>query len=120
MPANTLTRIAVAYATCSDIISAVDFLPAQSPDLVRFRLVFTDGSCLQVSEHWQSGMLRAYSYYWLDAANALIIGWDNSPHHTSLRNFPHHKHVGSQSNRQPSDETTMEGVLAIIRSHLAP
>jgi hypothetical protein len=119
MPANVFARVAVAYTLCSDIISAIDFRPARAPNLVRFRLTFTDGSCLHVSEDWQSGALGAYSYYWLDSTNALIVGWDNSPHHTEISTFPHHKHVGSQDYREPSNETTLEDVLAVIRARLA-
>jgi hypothetical protein len=120
MPANLFARVAVAYAICPDIISSVEFLPSRAPHLVHLRLVFTDGSCLHVSEDWQSGALGAYSYYWLDPKNDLIIGWDNAPHHTNIATFPHHKHVGSPANREPSNETTLEAVLAVIHAHRAP
>jgi hypothetical protein len=56
--------------------------------------------------------------YWLDVNNCLLIGWDNAPHHPHLPSFPHHKHVGSQDNRQPSEETTSEEILAAIRVRL--
>ena len=56
------------------IIVAFDLLPTQAPHHVRFRLTFTDGSRLHVSEDWQSGALGAYSYYWLDSADNLVIG----------------------------------------------
>ena len=47
---------------------------------------------------------------------------------TSLRNLlemvdapdPHHKHVGSQNNRQLSEETSPEEFLAAIRDRLSP
>jgi hypothetical protein len=48
----------------------------------------------------------------------LIIGWDNAPHHIRLPNFPHHKHVGQQDQRAPSDETSLEQVLHVIRTQL--
>jgi len=120
MPANLFARVAVAYTICPNIISSVEFLPSRAPHVVRFRLIFTDGSCLQVSEDWQSGALGAYSYYWLDPQNALIIGWDNAPHHTNIATFPHHKHVGSPANREPSRETTLEAVLTVIHARLSP
>lgn len=120
MPANLFARVAVAYTVCPNIISSVEFLPSRAPQLFSFRLVFTDSSCLHVSEDWQSGVLGAYSYYWLDSKNALIIGWDNAPHHTSIATFPHHKHVGSPANREPSNETTLEAVLTVIHARLGP
>ena len=85
-------RIAAAHQICGQLIRAVDLLPARNPNHIRFRLSFTDGSRLQVSEEWRRGELGAYSYYWLDAHDALIQGWDNAPHHRSVSTFPHHRH----------------------------
>ena len=120
MPLSVLGRVAAAYALCAEIISTIDFLPTKAPNLVRFRLTFNDGSYLHVNEDWQSGALGAYSYYWLDAADRLIIGWDNSPHHTTISTFPHHKHIGSPERREPSGETNLEAVLIVVRSRIAP
>ena len=53
------------------------------------------------------------SYYWLTPGNRLKIGWDNAPHHVELASFPHHKHVGEQTNRQLSYETSLEEVLQV-------
>lgn len=46
--------------------------------------------------------------------------WDNAPHHAELANFPHHKHVGQHTSRQPSDETCLEEVMQVIISQLPP
>ncbi len=42
-------------------------------------------------------------------------GWDNAPHHTQLKNFPHHKHIGRQKNMQPTAETRLEEVMRVIQ-----
>jgi hypothetical protein len=34
--------------------------------------------------------------------------------HLHLPNFPHHKHVGTQSNLQPSYQTSLEEVLDVV------
>jgi len=83
-------------------------------ETLRIVLHLQDGTNLRVTEQWQGRTLERYSYYWLTATNALKIGWDNAPHHTRLPNFPHHKHVGRQENRQPSSETCLEEVMAVI------
>lgn len=116
MAANLFGRIAAAHAMGASIIVAVDLLPTRAPQHVRFWL---DGSRLHVSEDWQSGALGAYSYYWLDSADNLIIGWDNAPHHATISSHPHHKHVGAPTSRQPSDERTLEDVLVVIRQQSA-
>jgi len=118
MPVSIFGRIAAAYALCTDIISAVELLPGRTPAHIRFRLTLTDGSRLHVSEDWQTSVLGSYSYYWLDPTDKLIIGWDNAPHHTDIATFPHHRHVGTQTNREPSAETSLEDVLMFVRNRL--
>lgn len=84
----------------------------------RVKVTLADHSTLHVREQYSRGALGSYSYYWLDSANKLIIGWHNAPHHVRLPNFPHHKHIGQQNQREPSDETALEDVLAIIKTKL--
>jgi hypothetical protein len=56
--------------------------------------------------------LEKYAYYWLDAHNGLITGWDNAPHHPHLSTHPDHKHVATQANIQPSIETNLSYTCA--------
>jgi hypothetical protein len=91
MSANVGERVAVALSICSH---------------------------LHISENWRADHLFKYSYYWLNSGNHLIIGWDNAPHHERLPNYPHHKHSGQQSIREPSGETNLEQVLMVIRDEL--
>lgn len=83
-------------------------------ETLRVVLYLKDGTNLRVTEQWAGKVLKRYSYYWLNAANDLKVGWDNAPHHTKLRSFPHHKHIGRQKNLQPSIETSLEEVMGII------
>ncbi|CAN2040174.1 transposase [Candidatus Magnetomoraceae bacterium gMMP-15] len=90
-------------------------LPAElDGSALRVILHLKDGSNLRVTEQWEGGRLRRYSYYWLTSDNELKIGWDNAPHHRQLETFPHHKHVQNQNNLQPSAETCLEEVMKII------
>jgi hypothetical protein len=83
---------------------------------LRLVLYLLDGTTLRLTEQWNDNVLERYSYYWLTATNELKIGWDNAPHHTQLSTFPHHKHVGRQNNLQPSSETRLEEVIAVIQA----
>ena len=85
-------------------------------ETLRLIIYLDDGTNLRVTEQWQGDALRRYSYYWLTADDELEIGWDNAPHHVRLENFPHHKHIGNQSNLQPSHETCLEDVMTVILS----
>lgn len=81
---------------------------------IRVILYLKDGSNLRVAEQWEGEELKRYSYYWLTSEDELKIGWDNAPHHKQLKGFPHHKHVEQQDNLQPSKETGLEDVMAVI------
>ncbi len=85
----------------------------------KLKITLIDGSTLRLNEHYRSNNLEKYAYYWLNADNDLIIGWDNAPHHSNLSTHPHHKHVATQTNIQPSTETNLEAVLDVIRENLS-
>jgi hypothetical protein len=85
----------------------------------RLLMALKDGTTLRVSERWRGQLQVRYSYYWLDRASCLKIGWDNSPHHEQLENFPHHKHIGVQGLRVPSYETSLDAVMLVIEQELA-
>jgi hypothetical protein len=84
-------------------------------ETLRIVLYLKDGTNLRVTEQWAGKVLKRYSYYWLDSANELKVGWDNAPHHTQMESFPHHKHVGHRGNLQPSRETSLEEVMGVIQ-----
>ena len=75
----------------------------------------SEQQCINLSERYS---LKRYSYYWLNPASELKVGWDNAPHHTQLENFPHHKHIGQQENMQPSTEVNLEEVMVVILSEI--
>jgi len=83
-------------------------------ETLRLVLYLKDGTNLRITEQWLGETLKRYSYYWLTSANELKVGWDNAPHHTQVVSFPHHKHIGKQSDVRPSQETSLEQVMPIV------
>jgi hypothetical protein len=81
--------------------------------------VLADGSTLRIVERWQAGQLIRYSYYWLDQANQLRIGWDNAPRHDTVSTHPHHRHVAGQEEIAPSTATRLEAVMFEIGDLIA-
>ena len=113
------SRIFDIYARYGEYITRL--VPLQIEDeYLKIVIYFADGSNLRVTETWESDTLISYSYYWLTSDNQLKIGWDNAPHYGELRSFPHHKHVGQQTRREPSNETCLEDVMRVIISQLSP
>jgi len=95
------------------IVQRIVLLEAEVETL-RVILFLKDGTNLRVAEQWEGNTLKRYGYYWLSSKNELIIGWDNAPHHTKLKTFPQHRHVGTQKNLHPSEETCLEDVVDFI------
>ena len=111
-------RLLAIYAAYAEYI--LSFAPLQIEDeYLKVVIHLVDGSNLRVTEEWEAGELTNYSYYWLTYDNRLKIGWDNAPHHAELASFPHHKHVGQQTDRRPSDETSLEAVMQVIVPQLS-
>ena len=83
------------------------------------RIIFTDGSTLSVFEklHRADNHYR-YGYQWQTADEQLLCRWDNALHYAEILTFPHHQHVGSEENIQPSEPMTLAKVLAFIADQL--
>jgi hypothetical protein len=112
-------RLLAIYAAYAEYI--LNLVPLQIEDeYLKAVIYLVDGSNLRVVEDWEAGILVSYSYYWLTADNRLKIGWDNAPHHAELATFPHHKHVGEQTDRRSSDETSLEAVMQAIIKQISP
>ena len=111
-------RLLAIYAAYAEYI--LSLVPLQIEDeYLKVVIHMVDGSNLRITEEWEAGVLTHYSYYWLTYNNRLKIGWDNAPHHEALSGFPHHKHVGNQTDRRPSDEVTLEEVMQVIIPQLS-
>lgn len=87
-------------------------------EMLRIVLYLKDSSNLRITELWADKLLKKYSYYWLNTNNELKIGWDNAPHHTKIKSFPHHKHIGQQKDLQPSTENSLEDVMRVILQNI--
>jgi hypothetical protein len=82
---------------------------------LRAKAELFDGSLLYVRElffHDQS----KYSYHWQTQTGALLLRWDNAPHHPEIPTFPHHQHEGERVT--PSVRVTVEEVLAELAKRL--
>ena len=83
-------------------------------DLEQIKIIayLGDGTNLRISEVFVSGVLKRYSYYWLDQDNDLLIGWDNSNHHSEIETFPHHRH--RRDRIEASQQQNLSDVLNYI------
>jgi hypothetical protein len=89
-----------------DLVTASEFLQYESSkglELYKSKVILRDGSNLRILEKYRDGALVYYSYYWLAAANNLIMGWDCAPHHPHLKTSPHHKQIAGRKRPVASD-----------------
>lgn len=54
--------------------------------------LLSNGSRLHINEVYLHGRLYKYAYYWLTPTGALLMGWDNAPHHPQIASHPSHQH----------------------------
>lgn len=112
LAADRLIEIAEICGEIAECIVPLDL----DVEMLRVAVHLKDGTQLRVTEQRKDDVLSRYSYYWLTSGNELKIGCDNAPHHTRLKNFPHHEHVGSKHSLQPSGEINLMDVVRHIRS----
>jgi len=96
----------------------LDYKEGGSFYFLKIKAVLVDGSVLHIREFVSEDEYN-YSFQWQKDGN-LITRWDNAPHHKDIETFPHHKHVGSKDNVQPSGEISLEDVLGVIEEEIKP
>ena len=57
-----------------------------------------------------------YSYHYQAADGTLLFRYDDTPHHSHLTTFPHHKHEGDEKRIVNANQPTLESVLEEIET----
>ncbi|MCC7438770.1 MAG: hypothetical protein IT211_09790 [Armatimonadetes bacterium] len=86
--------------------------------LFRYRIQFRNGNLLEAFERFESTpsgiAVLKYSFHLQDASGALIMRWDNAPHHPTVPSFPDHLHQGSEDNVLPNSPVTLRDILTLL------
>jgi hypothetical protein len=89
--------------------------------VVRGNLHFVDDTMLEWREYvdveTEDDRLM-YVYQYMDSTKRLVFRYDNTGHHKKLglSTYPHHKHVGDETNVVPSQPMDLTAVLLEIES----
>ncbi len=105
----------------SDCISLFEILLQETrSDLskTKIKVDLINGTSIFLREIIIQNVLFDYSYHWQLPDNSLLIRWDNAAHYPGISTHPHHKHVGSEINVQPSYEQNLFQVFSFIKSEL--
>lgn len=87
--------------------------------LIRGDVYFINGSRLHFRELVEvkgTVIRRMYSYHYQDTEDALIFRYDDTPHHSDLSSYPHHKHEGEETNVVEAAPPDLYEVLAEIEA----
>ena len=86
----------------------------ENAHLLKIRAKLTNSRTLQIWEH-KFGDLRRYSYHVFDNKDDIVVRWDNAPHHTKIKTFPHHKHEKVIESEEMDVEKTIKELEKIIK-----
>jgi len=81
---------------------------------VRCRLVNSDflEIAIHVALEETQVVQDSYRFQWMDGGQAILYRrWDMAPHYPNLPGFPHHCHIGSESNVEPSKPMNVSAIL---------
>ena len=87
--------------------------------LIRCRVVFWDGSYLDIYEVVSTELgypVRLHYAYAYVRGGQRAFRFDNAPHHPEIVTHPHHKHIGTADRLAPADQPSLSQVLAGVES----
>lgn len=85
--------------------------------LLRCRVFFWDDSYLDIYEVVSTELgypVRIHYAYAYMRQGQHVFRYDNAPHHPEIVTHPHHKHIGVTEYSTPSDQPTLNQVLAEV------
>lgn len=90
---------------------------------LRARLILINTDFLEIAESFmmQDDQLLTldYRYQWMDSSKRLLKKrWDSVKHFPELPNFPHHIHIGSESNVEPGVSRNILEFIDLMESEL--
>ncbi len=124
-PADYLNEITLALIA-SDVIA--DYIIIRSwantdDGYIRIRATLSNGDFFEGSEYFvvESDQIATtdYRYQWMDGNRVILRRrWDNTPHHPEIEGFPHHCHLGSDTNVVPSEPLSLLQVLLLLKTEI--
>lgn len=113
-----------ASLTASPIVKDIEILDEFITSVSGFldcKVIMIDGSILYVTEYFtiseDSVRRDKYSYH-LQKKDAIIIRWDNAPHHKEISSFPFHVH--KKDGVHESKEMTLDEILDELSEKFIP
>jgi len=115
-----------ARCIASFAVAALEIVEEYSlPDrgYLRARLILSNDDFLEVAEYFvlkgDSCVTQRYRYQWMDKTQkTLKKRWDNVEHFPDLYNFPHHVHLGEESQVESGRLLSIIELIGIIEQEI--
>jgi hypothetical protein len=90
----------------------------------RARLILANTDFLEIAESFMiqdtQHITLDYRYQWMDGSKQILKKrWDSVKHFPGLLNFPHHVHIGSESNVEPGQSRNTLDFLDFMETELS-
>lgn len=125
-PQEYLTEIKAKLiaSTAVALITVVEERALSDRGYFRARLVLSNGDFLEAAEYFivEEGHCgtRRYRHQWMDESRQVLRKrWDNVEHFPNLTNFPHHVHVGEESQVEPGKALSIIELVDTIEQELS-
>jgi hypothetical protein len=87
----------------------------------RARLILINTDFLEIAESFRiqndQHITLDYRYQWMDISKQILRKrWDSVKHFPNLSNFPHHVHIGSESNVEPGQSWNIVEFIGFMES----
>jgi hypothetical protein len=110
----------------SPIVSFIEIIDERillNSGYFRSRLTLINGDFLEIAESFmmQEDKLLTlnYRYQWMDSSKQILRKrWDSVKHFPNLSNFPHHIHIGSETNVEPGQSRNILEFIDFMESEL--
>ncbi len=125
LPQSYLLEIKARLVTSPNVVTIEILEEYALSDRGYFRahLTLSNNDFLEVAEYFvveqQRRVTKRYRYQWMDGPKQILKKrWDNAPHFPKLPNFPHHVHVGDESQVEPSHSLSILELIQIIEQEI--
>ncbi|MBD2184370.1 hypothetical protein H6S82_09815 [Planktothrix sp. FACHB-1355] len=120
----TAVKTKLARSLVIDSVVIVDERTLLNRGYFRARLTLINGDFLEIAESFTilegRCLTLGYRYQWMDATKRLLRKrWDNVEHFPELPNFPHHVHIGEESNVYPSQSRNILELIDLMEAEIS-
>ncbi len=125
LPQNYLLEIKARLIASPNVVTieVVEEYALSDRGYFRARLTLNNNDFLEVAEYFiveqQHRITKRYRYQWMDESKqTLKKRWDNAPHFPKLPDFPHHVHVGDESQVEVGHSLNILELIEIIEQKI--